>query len=56
MEKAAVLLRTTDFPIARIARAVGYPNGAAFVRTFKRAYRVTPSAFRRGRGGGGTNP
>lgn len=52
MERAATLLRTTDVPIVRVARTVGYPSVATFVRIFKRAYRLTPSEFRHGKAGG----
>jgi YesN/AraC family two-component response regulator len=46
LRRAAELLRTTDLGIEQIAQAVGYQNVAAFDRTFKRAFGVTPSELR----------
>jgi transcriptional regulator GlxA family with amidase domain len=50
LRRAAELLRTTDWGIQQIAQAVGYRNVAAFDRSFKRAFGVTPSAVRVARG------
>lgn len=46
LQRAEDLLRTTDLGIEQIAQAVGYQNVAAFDRTFKRAFGVTPSELR----------
>jgi len=46
LQRAEELLRTTDLGIEQIAQAVGYQNVAAFDRTFKRAFGVTPSELR----------
>ena len=41
------LLRETDFKIAYIAAVVGYRNEKYLMRCFKRAYEVTPTAYRK---------
>jgi AraC-like DNA-binding protein len=41
------LLRETDFKIAYIAAVVGYRNEKYLMRCFKRAYGVTPTAYRK---------
>jgi AraC family L-rhamnose operon transcriptional activator RhaR len=52
-EHAAFLLTGTDDSIASVGRAVGWPEPAAFSRQFRRAYGVSPRAFRqRGRDSG----
>jgi AraC-like DNA-binding protein len=48
MVRAAELLRRTTRGIEQVASDVGYPNVAVFNRVFKRAYGVSPSAFRAG--------
>jgi transcriptional regulator GlxA family with amidase domain len=50
LRRAAELLQSTDWGLARVGAAVGYDSEFAFNRAFKRAYRVAPGAFRRGRG------
>lgn len=47
MERAAELVRTTDWGLAQIATRVGYDSEFAFNRAFKRAHRVAPGTFRR---------
>jgi transcriptional regulator GlxA family with amidase domain len=47
MERAADLVRTTDWGLAQIATRVGYDSEFAFNRAFKRAHRVAPGTFRR---------
>jgi len=46
MHAAGDLLRSTDFSIARIARAVGYEAEEAFSRAFKRHHGMPPSRWR----------
>lgn len=46
-EKAAVLLLTTELPIAEVARMVGWRDPNYFARRFRAAFGVTASAYRR---------
>lgn len=46
LHHAERLLRETDFKIAYIAAVVGYRNEKYLMRCFKRAYCVTPTAYR----------
>ncbi|MDB5659591.1 MAG: AraC family transcriptional regulator [Cypionkella sp.] len=46
MYRAAVALVQTKAPLAKIARAVGYPNLASFTRSFADSYGVPPATFR----------
>lgn len=47
MNRAAVLLATTDRPLAEIARSVGYPNPQSMARAFRAVHGLTPAAVRR---------
>jgi len=47
LEHAEQLLTTTTWSLADIAREVGYGEGAALCRAFKRAHGVSPGAVRR---------
>lgn len=47
MNRAACWLVQTDWPVAEIARQVGYPSVQSFGRAFRQAYGQTPAAFRR---------
>lgn len=46
LARARSLLRTTDWPIKRIAAACGYANDKAFARAFARACGQPPSVWR----------
>ncbi len=46
IEKAVVLLTTTDLKIGDIARSVGYPNTLLFSKTFKKIKKETPTNYR----------
>jgi AraC-like DNA-binding protein len=46
MERAAALLRTTDRSVADICVAVGLHSVGSFTTTFKRAFGVSPTAYR----------
>lgn len=46
MERAAHLLRSTDIPIATVARAVGIGNAAYFARRFHQRFELLPKAYR----------
>jgi AraC-like DNA-binding protein len=46
LERAAALLRTTDNPVAEICLAVGLQGFGSFTTSFKRAYGMTPTAYR----------
>ncbi len=47
MHRASVALVQGAEPVARIARSVGYPNAASFVRAFTETCGLSPVAFRR---------
>ncbi|MDX2161889.1 MAG: AraC family transcriptional regulator [bacterium] len=47
MQRAAAWLKHTDLSIAQAAQTVGYQSELAFAKAFKRAYGVTPAAYRR---------
>jgi AraC-like DNA-binding protein len=49
MAEAAFLLETTDEPIARIARRVGYETAAAFSKLFNRYHGLSPGRYRTAR-------
>jgi AraC-like DNA-binding protein len=46
LERAAALLRTTDWPITDICFAVGSSSLGSFTTTFRRVYGRTPAAYR----------
>lgn len=48
LQRAQELLAGTDWPINRVADAVGYGNYSYFTRLFKRSIGLTPQAFRQG--------
>lgn len=48
LQRASLALRTTHRKIGEIARASGYASQAAFARTFKERFGVSPKKFRKG--------
>ena len=46
MERAQQLLAGTDLTIIQVALAVGYETPSAFTASFRKAFGITPSAFR----------
>jgi len=46
LERAAALLRNTDHPVADICFEVGLSSVGSFTTSFRRAYGMTPSAYR----------
>lgn len=46
LERAATLLRTTDWPVARVCLAVGIQSQASFTTSFGRHFGRTPTAYR----------
>jgi AraC-like DNA-binding protein len=46
LERAAALLRTTDRSVAEVCLAVGLQGIGSFTTSFKRAYGMTPTAYR----------
>ena len=46
LERAAKLLRTTDWTVARIALAVGIQSQPSFTTSFRTHFGVTPTEFR----------
>ncbi|WP_395746056.1 helix-turn-helix domain-containing protein [Prosthecobacter sp.] len=49
LEKAAELLRTTQLPISRIAKRVGYNDVSRFGQHFKRMFDSSPKTYRSSR-------
>ncbi len=49
MERARLLLETTDMAITDVAFETGYQSPAHFARLFRRRYGMTPTAYRRER-------
>lgn len=47
LERAAALLRTTDWSVARICTAVGLASIGSFTSSFHRTFGITPTAYRR---------
>ncbi|MDR2079474.1 MAG: AraC family transcriptional regulator, partial [Treponema sp.] len=47
MEKAELLLQTTEFPVEEIARKVGYGNLSYFYRIFTRKFSMKPNEMRK---------
>ena len=46
IERAKLLLATTDAPVTSVARQVGYPDANSFARLFKGRTGLTPSRYR----------
>ncbi len=46
LERAATLLRTTDWPVARICVTVGLSSVGSFTSSFTRIFGSTPTAYR----------
>ncbi len=46
LERAAALLRTTDYSVAEICLEVGLQGVGSFTTSFKRMYGMTPTAYR----------
>ena len=47
MKEAARLLRDSRYPISKIASDLGYSNLGNFRRIFRKAYDISPAAYRR---------
>ena len=47
LERAAALLRATDWSVARISVAVGLPGVGSFTTSFGRIYGQSPTSYRR---------
>jgi AraC-like DNA-binding protein len=47
MERAAALLRNTDYSVAWICASVGLTSVGSFTTSFKRTFGKTPSAYRK---------
>jgi AraC-like DNA-binding protein len=47
LQKAAILLATSDLPIKEIAHTVGYEHHSSFVRSFQRRFAQSPKHYRR---------
>ena len=47
LAKAKVLLRGTDYPVAKIAQLCGFPSSNAFANLFRKDTAMTPLTFRR---------
>lgn len=46
LERAAALLRTTDWPVIRICFAVGLASVGSFTTSFRRTFAMSPTAYR----------
>ena len=46
LERAAALLRSTDWSVARVGTAVGFASIGSFTSSFGRTYGLTPTAYR----------
>jgi AraC-like DNA-binding protein len=46
LERAASLLRSTDWTVTRICLSVGWQSIGSFTTSFKRMFGVTPTAYR----------
>ncbi len=46
MERAALLLKTTELPIGAVSNSVGFENQLYFSKVFKGAYGMSPSQYR----------
>jgi AraC-like DNA-binding protein len=46
LERAAALLRTTDWPVTRICFAVGWASVGSFTTSFSRLFGQAPTAYR----------
>ncbi|WP_461225821.1 AraC family transcriptional regulator [Lacticaseibacillus suihuaensis] len=53
LARAIQLLETTAMPVQAVAAACGYPDPLYFSTQFKRVYRQSPRAYRRGHSEGG---
>lgn len=51
MERAAQMLQEGELTVGEIARSCGYPDPLTFSKAFKRTMGVTPSQYRREKGG-----
>ena len=47
MERAAAMLRNTDYPVAYICVSVGLSSVGSFTTSFKRIHGQTPTEYRR---------
>jgi AraC-like DNA-binding protein len=47
LERAAALLRVTDWPVADVCFAVGWGSVGSFTASFTRIYDCSPTAYRR---------
>jgi AraC family transcriptional regulator of adaptative response / methylphosphotriester-DNA alkyltransferase methyltransferase len=56
MQRAAVLLQTTDLSVAEVAHRVGYRQAAQFAKAFRRQHGISPSGLRKARSGGPAAP
>jgi AraC-like DNA-binding protein len=48
LERAAALLRTTDWPVARVALSVGWESIGSFTSSFGRVFGISPTRYRAG--------
>jgi AraC family transcriptional regulator len=53
LEAAKALLHATDLPIEQVSQRCGFADASHFSARFRRAFGMTPSAYRQDRGGSG---
>jgi AraC-like DNA-binding protein len=46
LERAAALLRTTDWPVTRVCHTVGFESLGSFTASFTRVFGRSPTAYR----------
>ena len=46
LERAAAMLRTTDYSVAEVCFSVGLQSVGSFTTSFTRTYRMSPTAYR----------
>ena len=51
MRRAIVLLSDETLPLTAVSEQLGYSDSGCFIRAFRRAYGITPGAYRKRRRG-----
>jgi AraC-like DNA-binding protein len=46
LNKAKLMLKSTDFPVNEIVNTIGFENSSSFIRLFKKKMHTTPIAYR----------
>lgn len=51
LEKAAILLKYSDSSISKIAYTIGYDTPTSFTKSFKKAFKISPTVFKKNNAG-----